>query len=567
MELQDYLHVINVRKWILIQAVVIILAAALVASYLQKPVYQAESTVLVKEEEVGSGLFGDLLPSLSSQPERNLQTQVQLIKLRPIMSSTIKELGLKITPGELANRITVTPEGQTNLIHLNVNAASPVEAKKIADTLAQKFIEWNRTSKRKDLKEAREEVFYKLKDTEEDLLLIANKIDTQPADKKSQRLDAQWEMATGLYVMLSEKYEQLRINEAMETGGAEIVSAAVVPTNPIKPKPFQNGILALAVGLVFGTGLAFLIEYLDNTIKTPEDIEKYFELPLLAQIPKTDFPKKDQRIVVSWAYPKSTVAEAYRTLRTSIQYLNFDRSIKSILITSSGPREGKTTTLANLAVTLAQAGIKVIVICSDLRRPNLHKMFHLDNNKGLTNVLTGKVKLKDALQEVENKNLKVLPSGPLPPNPSELLGSVKMKRLINKMEEISDVVLIDTPPILAVTDSAVLATFVDGIIFVTSSGQSNREAAKEVKKLFGQENSRLLGVVLNNVKPTKSYGTYYHFYYYAQDAAPTKTGKPKMSWKYKAAAIALVFVALSSGALVLDYFVRFGLIDTLMNIL
>jgi capsular exopolysaccharide synthesis family protein len=217
---------------------------------------------------------------------------------------------------------------------------------------------------------------------------------------------------------------------------------------------------------------------------------------------------------------KSSIAEAYRTLRTNIQFSKTDGQLQTILFTSSGPSEGKTTTLANTAVALAQSGKQVIILDCDLRKPVLHKIFD-KKNCGITNILAEEFRAEDLIQETEVENLRILTSGPIPPNPSELLGSKKMQGLFNYLKEQADYLMIDAPPVIAVTDACVLASKVDGIALVVNSGTVRPEMAQKAKDLLIKANGHLLGVILNRVEIEEEYGHYY--YYYGSDT--TKIAK------------------------------------------
>jgi protein-tyrosine kinase len=216
------------------------------------------------------------------------------------------------------------------------------------------------------------------------------------------------------------------------------------------------------------------------------------------------------RSLITLTSPKSPISEQYRTIRTNIQFSTVDRQIRSILVTSAGPAEGKSTTSANLAVVFAQQGKKVLFIDADLRRSTMHYTFRLDNHVGLTNVLTKQVSLERAVQSTEQENLDVLTSGPIPPNPAELLGSRSMEELLEQAFTQYDLVLFDTPPVLAVTDAQILANLCDGIVLVVSSGKTEIEAAQKAKEALANAKGKLLGVVLNNKKMKES--QYYYYY-------------------------------------------------------
>lgn len=218
------------------------------------------------------------------------------------------------------------------------------------------------------------------------------------------------------------------------------------------------------------------------------------------------------RSLVTMLNPKSPISEQYRTIRTNIEFSTVDEEMRTIMVTSSGPGEGKSTTTNNIAVVFAQQGKKVLLVDSDLRKPTVHYSFRINNHTGLTNVLTKQETLINAVQATEQENLFVLTSGPIPPNPAELLGSKAMDQFINEVKGLFDVVVFDTPPVLAVTDGQVLANKVDGVVVVVSSGKTETEAALKAKETLMNSKAKLLGVVLNNIKRTESQ----YYYYYAQ---------------------------------------------------
>jgi len=220
---------------------------------------------------------------------------------------------------------------------------------------------------------------------------------------------------------------------------------------------------------------------------------------------------RSKRHLIAKKDPKSPITEQYRTIRTNIQYASVDQAIRSIVVTSSGPMEGKSTTVANLAVVFAQQGKKTLLIDADLRKPTAHYTFQLPNTFGLTSVLTKQVELMDAVHMTDVENLFVLTSGPIPPNPAELLASGSMEYLLKEAYNLYDFILFDSPPVLTVTDAQVLANLVDGSILVTSSGTTDRDGAIKAKELLSNANAKLLGAVLNNKKADKN--THYYYYY------------------------------------------------------
>lgn len=521
MELRDYLSVIRARKWVMIQAVVIVTLAALVTSFLQAPSYEGTAKVLISSQDTGSAILGTAISDLSSQPERGLQTQVQLMQLRPLAENVIRTLGLKTEPEALLKKIEVTAVGQTNIVEVKVTANDARLASQIANAMADEFVAWSKDYKRESIKTAADEVEQRLDVSKQEVLELGRKISAQG---KSDDLSAELAIATGSYTTLATKLEELRIQEQLETGSGRVVSPAAVAEEPVAPSPMRNGALGLAVGLVFGLGMAFLYEYLDNTIKSSEEAEELFGAPVLGLIPAEKHEKDEKRRLTLVTHSGTAAAEAYRVLRNSLDFINFEHNIKTILVTSAAPAEGKSTVAANLAAGLAQAGKKVVLVSCDFRRPTTQQFFQVNTMIGLSDVLTGANTLKSALQRSsELANLLILTSGKLPPNPSELLGSEKMHALIKELEEWADWVIIDTPPLLAVADGAAVARWVDGVLVVTKGGESTRDAAKKAAEMLGQVGAKVIGSIVWGLETTSGGGGYgyggkgYKGYYYYAD--------------------------------------------------
>ena len=303
----------------------------------------------------------------------------------------------------------------------------------------------------------------------------------------------------------------------MNVDNVQVIDKAEIPQNAIKPREMLNMAIAGLLGLMLSFGIVFLLEYLDNTIKSPGDVEKYLELPTIGTIPEIN-EKDHSHKIIAMDNPKSPIAEAYRTLRTNLQFSSLDKEMRSIVVTSTGPGEGKTTTICNLAVTMAQSGIKVLLIDCDLRKSQVHKHFELSNNRGITNVLARHASFEEAVKRTQTMGLDILTAGPKPPNPAELVGSNVMKEFIREMTKEYDRVLIDAPPVGVVTDAALLSTIVDGTILVVASGQVNIDATQRSKSLLQKVNANILGGLLNKIQVDgKGYYGYYYYDYYEDD--------------------------------------------------
>jgi len=347
------------------------------------------------------------------------------------------------------------------------------------------------------------------------------------------RLSRDTQLNEKIYLMLNEKYEESRIAEAGKSGNVRIIDKAKPPREPIRPNKKLNIILSIFLGLGLGVGISYLIEFLDDSLKTVEDVEK-LGLSVLGTIPTIDIEEfsrkmtrdgktvnisdldKMQLRLVTRISPKSPISEAYRALRTNIQFANVDKPPKVILISSSATKEGKSTTTANLAITMAQAGYRTLIIDCDLRRPTLHTYFSLDRRFGLSNVLAGELSYENAARPTSTANLYLIPSGDIPPNPAELVSSHHMKSLIDAARKNFDYILIDSPPIIAVTDAVILSTEVDGLILVVSSGFVNKREVSRAITLLKTVNSKILGVLINGLNIKRIYGSYYYYYHYYQ---------------------------------------------------
>lgn len=318
-----------------------------------------------------------------------------------------------------------------------------------------------------------------------------------------------------IYSTLLSNYEAVRLARLQNTPNIVQVELAVPPTSPILPQPIRNAILGGIIGLVIAGSLAFVIEYLDDTLKTPSDIQSHLGLPVVGYVFTESGLEKTEGLPFVAANPRSPVAETFRTLRTNLEFASVDQPLKTILVSSPGPGEGKTTVATNLAAAMAQANKRVILLEGDLRRPRVHKAMGMTNQVGLSEVFRGQMDIRDVARYSKVKDLAVITSGSLPPNPAELLGSTRMKQILARLEESASVVIIDSPPFV-VTDSTVLAAKVDGVLLVIQPGKTHAEAAKAMLTQLERAGARVIGVVLNRV-PRKG-RSYYGGYYYNYDS-------------------------------------------------
>jgi len=531
-ELRDYLNVIIARRGVILTATVIVAAVALAVSLLQPSVYQAQSKVLISEKDTSAALLGTVLPDLSSQPERALQTQVQLVLVRPVAEATIKKLGLEMSADALLAQVQVAAVGQTNIVAITAYATSPERASAIANTMAEEYVAASVTRKRAALSKAIGEVETRLEEAKAAILELGRRIQ---GSGTTNELNAELQIATGAYTTLAEKLESLKVNEQLEAGSGVVVQPAVAQKTPVSPRPLRNTAIGVLVGLIFGIGMAFLYEYLDNTIKSTEEAEKVYGATVLGIVPMEKFEKGSKRRLTIVEAPGSPAAESYRVVRNSLDFINFEHNLKTLLVTSAAPAEGKSTVTANLAAALSQSGKKVVLVSTDFRRPTTDQFFAVSNTVGLSEVLLGTHSLKAALQRPGDEQLLILTAGKMPPNPSELLASAKMKEVVESLEEWADWVLIDAPPVLAVADPVSVARWVDGVLMVSKAGESTKEAAAKAMELLGKVGAVPIGVVVWGLDESKNrpgygygYGYYTGGYYYYRSYygyGPTKPSK------------------------------------------
>jgi succinoglycan biosynthesis transport protein ExoP len=329
-----------------------------------------------------------------------------------------------------------------------------------------------------------------------------------------------------MYSLIAMREKEIDITGPMKTNNVRVLERAIVPSGAVRPKPVQNLVIGLLLGFGIGIGLAFVIEALDNTIKTQADVEQMLGVPVLGFVPvigvaagaeaveqNDHLRERDLGVFLD---PKSIAAECCRSIRTNILFMSPDRPLRTMVVTSPSPQEGKTTTAINLAVTMAEAGGKILLVDTDMRRPRLHRSFGVPNQSGISTVIVGKTTLLEAVKRTDIPNLDVLTCGPVPPNPSELLHTERFGKVLADCAKLYDRVILDSPPTSAVTDPAVLGNLADGVVLVVKAGETTRDAAMHARQQLRTAKARLFGVVINAIdfsNPAYGYDYYYRNYY------------------------------------------------------
>jgi len=334
-------------------------------------------------------------------------------------------------------------------------------------------------------------------------------------------LDREVQINRNLYDYLLKRAGEINVTGSMRFSNISLVDKATVPKVPVAPNKPRNITLGALVGLILGTGLAFFLEYLDTTIRSIEDVEHYLNIPLLGFVPSFSayIKKQDKRAsveLVSFTYPKSTIAECYRAIRTNLLFSS-EHPPKVLMVTSSTPEEGKTMTAVNLSISMANSEKRILLIDADLRKSRLHQVFKVENKFGLSTVLTDNVDPLSVVVKTKIPYLSILTSGPSPKNPAELLMSVRMREVLNIFRNNYDFIFIDSPPILPVTDPTIIAKYVDVVCLVVRSGVTSKDVALKNAKKFQEIDVKRLGVILNDVSRQDSdyyYTEYYYSYYH-----------------------------------------------------
>jgi capsular exopolysaccharide synthesis family protein len=543
--LSDYIRIVNNRKKVLITFFFITVLIVTVASFTAYPVYRATVTLFI-DKESPNVLTTTGQVSLAAEDyytyKEYFQSQKEIIKSSSIAKNVFEEfklgqrkeyLGAKDPLQKFLNTIKVDVVRDTRLLLLSVDNEDPYLAADIANRIAEIYVERNLSYITKN------EVLNLLKN--EYLKLQAKlseytKIYKQKHPKMA-RLQQEIEQMIARIQEEKEKVGDYDLEEAgslatytsgsvlsgLKANNIVIQDRADVPISPERPKKRINILLSMVVGLLGGLGLVFFFEYLDDTIKGVEDIERLVHLPFLGNILKFEDGYKvsdKERDIFVKVKPKDPTSEAYRAIRTAVLFsITEEHPLKSIVITSPGPQEGKTMTLCNLGITMAQNNSRVLLVDADMRKPRLHKTFNKKNEKGLSNFLSGQTDFKEIIQATEIDNLSLVSSGSHPPDPSELISSHKMNDFVNVAKENFDFVLFDTPPIAVVTDANILSKVVDGVALVLESGKTRRRTLPRIVKVLQEAKVRVIGIILNKVSVGGSDYQYYSSYYGKEQAS------------------------------------------------
>ncbi len=524
-DIRQYIALLRRWLWLIVLASLLAAGAAFVAGRLATPVYEASSTLLIsKGQKAGGTDYNDLLMS-----ERLAKTYAEMLRGQPVLAEVAARLGLPASAEALqalVRAVTVEPVRITQLIRLTVRHADPARAAEIANAIPVVFIDYNAQMQAARFAASLESLDAEMQRLTGEIEATQHELDevkaTGSGDGQQARLEALLAQYRATYAGLLSDYEEIRLAQAREMDSLTVFEPATVPHAPALPRTRTNVLLASVVGAMLAVGAAFLIEYLDDTIKVPENVERVVGMSPMGNIARFADETAGAGPIMA-GDPRSAIAEAYRVLRTNVEFsvVGLQRSPVVLLVTGAQPGEGKTTTLANLGVALAQVGKRVLLVDSDMRRPTLHKQFGLPNDRGLTTLyLQRDLNPESVIKETEISGLRVLTSGPIPSNPAEALAYPQTDEMLDGLRALADYVLLDSPPLLSVADAAILAQKADGVLMVVQSGSTRTDAFARAVAALNGVNARLLGVVLNRmaVRP----GSYYYHYYQSDGDGPSR---------------------------------------------
>jgi Mrp family chromosome partitioning ATPase/capsular polysaccharide biosynthesis protein len=516
-------RVLRERKWIIMLVVVVAVLAAGALTFMRTPQYRATATMVREQTSLDQTLLNTTIFQYEDI-QRDLVTIAQSLTSARVATLVKTQIQSPKSTGQLLQMVKARAATDSNNVTVTVVSADPKEAADMANAFVAQTIILRQQTNKQAIVDARTVLESQLAAMTQEQLKSANGQELQST------------------------VDQLKVLEQVQTGGYVLWQPAGVPGVAFSPRPTRDMGVGLALGLILGLIFAFVLDRVDRRIKRESDFEHEFKLPVLASIPRqgkwTGRDHANRNGFVGFRDPRSPLLEAYRSLRSGLQYFEVDKGLRTILVVSGLPREGKTATSANLALSLALSGDRVIVVDADLRNPMLHNYLGLENDIGLSTVLAGGSEISEAVRVVKldrflppngkvtsggngrrpaesvlQRDLLCVTSGPLPPNPAELLASAKMEEVLSSLSGLADHVVLDTPPVLLVADALSIASRVDGVVIVARTNSTTSDEAREVRTILNRVGARLIGVVVGGVKAGKSNRYKYGYYGFGDDSA------------------------------------------------
>jgi polysaccharide biosynthesis transport protein len=511
--LVHYLRVLRRGAWLVVLATALLATAAVLLSLRQQRLYQASADVFLTSQDIAASLANVQLPYVD--PVREAANQADLAQTPAVAARAARLAHIPgLTGPEIAGSVAVTTAASSDLLTFSSTRGDPKQAALLANVYARAYTAYRRELDTASLVRARHQVEQRMAEL------------VQSASRGS-----------AIYADLAAKDQQLRTLEVLQGSNALLVRPAdgAVQT---QPKPTRNGVLGGVLGFMLGLGLAFLADALNTRVRSPAEIEERLALPLLARLPEPTRKLRGVPRLVMIDEPNAPAAEAYRILATNLDFVNLDRGARTIMVTSATRAEGKSTTIANLAVALARTGRRIVLVDLDLRKPSLDEFFDLGDQPGLTRVVLGRATLEEAIVRVPIADagpsgsapssngagagwLEILPTGPLPPNPAEFASSHALDELFGRLTAHADLVLVDAPPLLRLSDSIALSAKVDALIVVTRLSDVRRSTLEELRRTLESVPVINLGFIVTGMKSGEGFG-YGYGYGYGYGEAKTR---------------------------------------------
>ena len=501
--LRDYLHILQRRKWIVVLPILLVPLIALLISLRQPRLYDAASNVFFNTTDVSAAVSG--LPQTYQDPFRYAQTQVAIMSTLPVAQRVQRRAHLTSrTPAQILGELNVAASPNADYLSFRIRDGDPLVAQRLANAYAAFFKTYRYQLDTATIKNARRQIEQRLADFQ------------PPPSRRSPLYDT--------YIGLVQHQQQLSTAESLQSSGGFLVRRALGAVQ-IQPKPKRDAALGLGLGVLLGLGLAFLWHALDTRVRSAEEIREGLGIPLLGRIPVPSRKLRRANEMTMLAAPASAQAEAFRMLRANFEFVNLERRARSVMFTSAAEGEGKSTTVVNLAIAFARAGHRVVLVDLDLRRPALHRIFALDERRGLTDVALGGLTLEDAISSVAvaqpslgNANeagngngrlagfLEVLPAGTPPSDPGEFVSSATVGGILASLSHRADIVFVDSPPLLHVGDAMALSAWVDALVIVSRLNAIRRPMLAELRRLMHSCPATPLGFVVTGADLESSYG-------------------------------------------------------------
>lgn len=515
MEIQKFIFPLRKWWWLILASTLIAALFSFLATLRQPTFYQARTTLMI-----GSAI-SDPNPSNTefTLGQQLAAAYADIAQRELVRNATMNSLGFTSLPQYIARTLP-----NTQILEILVTDTSPERAQAVANELANQLVLLSPTGAESEEQERQGFVNEQLNmieaqitDTQDEINSLQTELGNivsakEINDAQNQITALQSKLGTlqGIYATMLSTTQQGAVNSLT------IIEPATRPSRPISSTRALTVLLASAVGLILATSAAHLLEYLDDTLKTPGEVSQLVGAPIIGHIVE-DSANPDDKLIYLMDKPRHPISEAFRTLRTNLEFAGVDRALKTIFIASADVGDGKTSVAANLAVSMAQAGNKVVLIDADLRRPSIHEFFSIPNEIGLVDLFLGRATVSEVIKVKKDQKVAIITAGEPPPNPAELLGSKKMDQILVGLQEISDTVVIDGPPFV-VADASVLASKVDGVLAVIRPGHTRQSAAKTMMEQLKISGARLIGVALNRI-PHKGMGYYQGNYYASPDSS------------------------------------------------